>query len=232
MASVKYGAGIIQMSGSLAGNVYARNRSGNYVRARTKPTNPNSARQVKVRAALSALTERWADVLTGAQRTAWNLYASSVTMLNKLGESIHLSGFNHYIRSNMWALDLGIAPVDAGPTTFELPGTDPAFSVAVSEATQIVTMTFDDTLPWEDENGALLCVLEGSPQNPQVNFFGGPYKGRIAKQSTGVDTVPSPQEAACLHVLTEGQRVWYRARIRRADGRLSNPFYADCIVAA
>ncbi|GAH28464.1 unnamed protein product, partial [marine sediment metagenome] len=37
MALVKYGAGIIQMSGSIAGDVHARNRFGNYIRPRTKP---------------------------------------------------------------------------------------------------------------------------------------------------------------------------------------------------
>ncbi|GAH13494.1 unnamed protein product, partial [marine sediment metagenome] len=50
MSLVKYGGGIVQMSGSIAGNTFARNRYGNYVRARTKPINPNSDRQVVVRA--------------------------------------------------------------------------------------------------------------------------------------------------------------------------------------
>ncbi|GAI58374.1 unnamed protein product, partial [marine sediment metagenome] len=39
MALVKYGGGITQMSGSIAGNTFARNRYGNYVRSRTKPIN-------------------------------------------------------------------------------------------------------------------------------------------------------------------------------------------------
>ena len=59
MALIKYGGGIVDMSGSIAGNTHARNRFGNYMRARTKPVNPNSDRQVAIRAIVSYLAEFW-----------------------------------------------------------------------------------------------------------------------------------------------------------------------------
>lgn len=231
-ALVKFGGGIVQMSGSMSGNTFARNRSGNYVRARTTPVNPNTARQVITRAILGSLTGRWSQVLTAVQRTAWNLYASSVVMNNRLGEAINLTGFNHFLRSNSWRLDLGQTPVDNGPTQFDLPAQDGTISVAASAATQLVTVTFDDGHAWCSEDDAGIMILEGSPQNPQRNFFAGPYRGRSAKMGSVAVPITSPQDYAAIHVLTEGQRIWVKFRVIRADGRISEPFTANTFCAA
>lgn len=232
MALIKYGGGIIGMSGSIAGNTFARNRSGNYVRARTKPVNPNTSRQTLIRSALSELVERWSQTLTAGQRTAWNLYASSVAMTNKLGETIYLTGFNHYIRSNVIRNRVGLGVVDAGPTTFEIPGADPGFSITASEATQEITFAYDDTMDWADENGGWLVLFQGQPQNPQRNYFGGPW--RYCSIVEGVNGAPpaGPKVGAVTFAIAELQHQWAYARIIRADGRMSNPFYDDCFTAA
>jgi len=232
MALVKYGGGIIGMSGSIAGNTHARNRFGNYVRARTKPVNPKTANQVLVRAIMANLTTRWSQTLSAAQRAAWNLYGSSVSMKNKLGEAVFLTGFNHYIRSNHWFARMGRTLVDDGPTTFELPAMDPTMSIAISEATQQVTMTFDDAQAWCSEDDAMLVILQGDPQNPQINFFDGPWRGRSAKVGASGVPVTSPLDYASITVCTELQHVWAKFRILRADGRLSEAFTANCFCAA
>ena len=232
MALVKYGGGIIQMSGSLAGNTHARNRYGNYIRARTKPINPNTARQQTVRAAIAYLTERWADTLTAVQRTAWGLYASNVAMKNKLGESIKLSGFNHYIRSNMNLQQNALTIIDAAPTVFELPEKDSTLAITASEASQNISVAFTATLDWALETGAYLVCYLGQPQNPQRNFFGGPY--RMMDNVAGIDTTgaTTPDVQAAPFAVAELQRIWMYARVIRKDGRLSQKFFADCFVAA
>lgn len=232
MSLVKYGGGIIQMSGSMAGNTFARNRSGNYVRARTKPVNPRSPGQSIVRATLAQLTYNWGQVLDDTMRTAWNLYASSVAMKNKLGETIFLSGFNHYIRSNSFLLSRGETVVNAGPTTFELPEKDATLVIQPEVHEQKAKITFDDTMEWVDEDEAFLTIREGSPQNPQRNFFGGPYLGWKDKGGDTGDPKTTPEWITNLHVLTAGQKVWYELRIIRADGRLSEPWYVSNIVVA
>lgn len=232
MALVQFGAGITKMSGSIAGNTFARNRYGNYIRARTKPVNPKTSLQQRARAAMAAVVERWAETLTAVQRTAWNLYASNINMLNKLGESIKLSGFNHYVRSNSFLMQFGITTIDAGPVVFTLPDQDPTVVVTASEATQQITVAFDDGLAWASEDNAYLTALLGAPQNPQRNFFSGPWKGvRFLSGSTGVPLV-SPLILNALYAFSEGQRIWVQFRIYRADGRISQPFEANCIVAA
>lgn len=232
MALVKFGGGIVQMSGSIAGNTFARNRSGNYCRARTKPINPNTSNQQVIRAALTALSTRWSQTLTAAQRTAWNLYASSVAMKNALGEVIYLSGYNQYLRSNVIREQSGLTIIDAGPTIFELPEKDSTLAIAASEGSQEISVTFDDSKDWVGESGAHLITFQGQPQNAQRNFFAGPW--RLMGVVDGDDTTPptSPDAEAVAFVIAELQRQWTYARISRADGRLSEPFRADCFCAA
>lgn len=232
MALVKFGGGIIEMRGAIAGNVFSRNKGGNYVRAKTTPINPNTALQQVVRAAMAFLTERWSSILTAGQRTAWNLYGASVQVTNRLGESVNISGFNHYIRSNMIRKQKNAAIIDDGPIVFEIPEQDPTMSIAVSEATQQITITYDDAMDWADEDGGFLISFQGSPQNGQRTFFGGPW--RWFDTVAGVNGLPpaSPKVGAAQFAVSEGQRQWIYARILRADGRISEPFRAEIAVGA
>ena len=232
MALIKFGGGVVQMAGSIAGTTFARNRYGNYARARTKPTNPNSAGQQEVRAAMAFLTDRWSATLTAVQRTAWNLYAANVVMTNRLGESMNLSGFNHYIRSNLEYKRIFGATQDVGPVVFEIPAADPTFAITASEATQNISVVHDAGMPWADENGAAMLIYQGYPQNGQRNFFAGPW--RYLANIPGINGAPagSPSDHAAVIAFAETQHLWCYARIVRVDGRLSQPFRADAICAA
>lgn len=232
MALVKYGAGVIQFSGSIAGNTFARNRFGNYLRAKTKPVNPNSPGQAIVRSVLAFLTAAWSQTLTPDEREQWNLYGKNVAMKNKLGEVIFLTGFNHYIRSNTLLKLRGEALVSAGPAIFELPAKDPTIRVTIEVHESRTNLYFDADMDWVKEDGGWLFILEGMPQNPQRNFFGGPYLGIKDKHGEAATPIESPEHFTHLHVLSEGQKVWYQFRIQRADGRISEPFYTNAIVQA
>lgn len=230
MALIKYGAGVIQMSGSIAGNTFARNHFGNYCRAKTKPINPNTSQQSIARACLAFLTTRWSQLLDGDQREAWNMYGSNVAMKNKLGEVVFLTGFNHYIRSNTLLKLRGETLVDEGPGIFELPAKDPTIRVTIEVHEHRTNLYFDASMDWVSETGAWLFILEGMPQNPQRNYFGGPYLGIKDKHGDSEVQIESPEHFTHLHVLSAGQKVWYQFRIQRADGRISEPFYANAIV--
>lgn len=232
MALVKFGGGITQMAGSIAGNVFARNRYGNYVRARTKPTNPNTDRQVAVRSALAFLTAAWSSTLTAGNRAAWDQYAANVVMTNRLGESTHLSGYNHFIRSNVQRKMSGHTVIVAGPVIFELPAQDPTYTLTGSEATQQLSNAFDVTMDWAVETGAYIYFYQGSPQNPQRNFFDGPWRQYGWTASIDPGGPVSPELSAAAFPISETQRQWGYARISRADGRLSEPFRNDCFIAA
>lgn len=231
MALVKYGAGIIQMSGSIAGNTFARNRYGNYARSRTKPVNPSSPSQSKMRLIMAFLVEYWNEELTDAERAQWATYANAVSMKNRLGDDVKCTGFNHFIRGNSLQLLLGKTTIEAGPTVLTLPPTDPAYTVTASVATQKISIAFDNTLDWAGEVGAYMLAYQGRPQVHTRNFFKGPhrYTGNIAG---AVSPPTSPQTVTAVFPLVLGQRVWVASRILRADGRCTIRFSDDCIVEA
>lgn len=219
-------------SGSMGDTTWSHNRFGQYARSRTKPVNPNSPRQQKMRGIMALLTTRWAQTLTDAQRAAWNLYGESVVMKNRIGQDIFLTGFNHYLRSNSVLQDMGQTLIDAGPTTFELPAKDPTIIVTGSEAAQQFSVAFDDTLAWAQTDDNYMYHIQGTPQNNQRNFFGGPWRGfRFLAGDTAAPLV-SPQVLGALIYITQGQRVWTQFRIAREDGRLSEPFQAQLVVGA
>ena len=228
MATVKFGGGIVQISGSIAGTVHARNRFGNYIRPRTKPVNPNSAQQVLVRSSLSYLTEYWHETLSDADRIGWNTYAAAVPMKNRLGETVYLTGFNMFLRSNIVRKQLEQSLCPDCPTVLSLPDKDPSLAVSASVATQKLTITWDDTMEWGDIAASVLGIWMGVPQIKTRNFFNGPWRKNGAIAGNG----ESPTEQDAIFTLVLGQKVWVYGRISTGptDSRLSEPMYASCTV--
>lgn len=225
---VKFGGGVTQMSGSIGGTTFFRNRFGNCARSRTKPVNPKSSRQVAARISMMFLAEQWRESpMTDAFRTAWGVYANSVNWQNRLGESVKLTGFNMYMRGNAANIINGKALNYNGPTDLGLPPGDPAISVAISAANGM-TVTFDDTMPWCDLDGAYLMIHHGEPQNPTRNFFDGPWRYNGSLGGSAAAPPPSPQGPwpSAQWPEIEGQKWWVKFAISLPDGRISTPFEA------
>ncbi|MBA7682972.1 hypothetical protein ES703_91328 [subsurface metagenome] len=224
MGLVKYGGGIVQISGSIAGTVHARNRSGNYIRPRTKPVNAHSERQESIRAIISYLAEYWHETLTAPQRAAWAVYAAAVAMTNRLGETIYLTGFNHFIRSNSARMMFHPGPVTFAPEILSLPEKDPDL-VCSAEDIAGQTFTFTNNVAFFAANGdpfVTILLYQGQPQLASRNFFAGPWRYiggiGVAEGQAGTDT-----EGADF-VFAAGQKVWFKARSYTNFGRLSEPW--------
>lgn len=233
MALVKYGLGIVQMSGSIAGDVHARNRYGNYKRARTKPVNPRSDLQSAARVAMMFMTEAWHEsLMDDAKRGAWRVYADAINWNNRLGELVHLSGFNHFVRANISRMRAGLALVYDGPVDPTLPQPDGAFACSGTADDQKIAVTFEGTDAWDDEDDAGLIVHQGEPQLASRNFFNGPWRFCDSIDGDSVTPPSSPVEIDAAYTLTTGQRVWMKGLISRADGRLTNAFRCPSFIVA
>lgn len=224
MALVKYGAGIIQMSGSIAGDVHARNPFGNYIRPRTKPVNPNTARQVAVRTIMSHLAEYWHSDLTAGQRALWDVYAAAVAMKNRLGETIYLNGYLHFMRTNgahmIWS---GVVLPDA-PTVLSLPEKDNNLIIS-DESIAAQKFNFQcDTDGWAVNGDTKLMILlyQGQPQLASRNFFGGPWRYMGIINATEGALGAAERDASFPFALA--QKVWIKARLMTISGRLTEPW--------
>jgi len=231
MATVKFGGGIIQASGSIAGVVHARNRFGNYIRPRTKPVNPKSDRQSAARSKVQMLSAYWSGSnMSSEERGKWATYAAAIARKNRLGETIYITGFNEFIAGNAARMAVGGLVIEPGPTELVLPGADVTIAMTADAGTQLLTVAFDDAQDWCGEDGGFLSISMGQPQGITRNFFGGPY--RIAGGIVG-DTgspITSPQTIVAPFTLVTGQKIFAFARIIRADGRTSNPMNFPSVI--
>lgn len=210
-------------SGSVGGLTYSHNQGGLYTRARTVPRDPASAFQTAVRDALSAAVNRWHNVLDNAQRSAWEVYAANVPLVDTLGFSRNVSGIAQYVRSATPRIQAGLTPVDDGPTNYTL-GVLTTPSYAVNAGADTVAVTFDAADAWNILDGGALLIYASRPQNNTVNFFAGPY--RLAGVVIGDTSTPptSPATIALPFPVVAGQKVFFRAEATEADGRLSSAF--------
>lgn len=233
MALIRFAEGQ-QRSGSIGASVYSHNRFGAYIRARTVPVNPNTDRQIGIRNLIQNLTIQWQITLTQAQRDAWSWYAANVTWKNKLGEDVHLTGLNHYVRSNVPRIQSNLPRLDIAPTDHSLATAEQNLACTATAATQTYAMTFDDTADWTTEAGGFQAVYCGIPQHEAIVFFGGPwrYMDKLLGQDAPNGEPSSPANLPAQWPIAEGQRLWIRTRIGRADGRLSEFAQVNFLCAA
>lgn len=212
-----------QASGSIGGVTYSRNKGGMYTRARAIPTNPNSPRQAAVRAAMANLVVQWGETLTQAQRDIWIDYAANVTVTNRLGEQVHRSAQQMFLRGCIPRVLAGLDLPTFGPFAFDLGFfTEP--TLTIDTANDEVDVAFEASDPWANEDGAAMIIQASRPQNPTVEFFKGPYQTAGYILGDGTTPPTSPAAITLPFAVQAGQRVFFRVSVTREDGRLSAGF--------
>jgi len=161
--------------------------------------------------------------LTGAQRAGWESYAAQTPLVNRLGESITVSGFNMYVRTNAYLLGLALAtktnaPLTPGLSSLGTPS-DPAIIASVSDGISFGTLGADAT-------GTDLTIVQyGPPVSPGTNFFRTPYSlfaSGITMVATGFADEPQTVTPGRYGPLVVGQLRPIRIRSMATDGKLSN----------
>ncbi len=231
MALIRFPEGQ-QRSGSVGGTVYSHNRYGAYIRARSIPVNVNSDRQVAVRNVLRNLAIAWENVLAPEERAKWEEYAANVSWKNKFGDSVRLTGLAHYIRTNVPYFLAFASTIAKAPGIFNLAASERKLHVTGAASVQVLVVAFDDTAEWCSEDGAYQVAYMGLPQNANIKFFGGPYRKMQIIAGSSTTPATSNVEMPAAFPIAEGQRVWIRTRIGRADGRLSEFAEVNILVSA
>jgi hypothetical protein len=214
-------------SGKINGMVASHNAGGAYMRALKIPSNPNSPAQQTVRTAMATLAANW-KALSAAGREAWATYAANVPVQNALGDTIHVTGQNMYVRSNIPRLQSGLAVVTTAPTTFDLGDfSGCTLTAAAAGTTGTVTFSASDTWATTNANTTALLLYTASPKAGSVNYFKGPYRyaGKV-NSTSGSATFTLPVAAG-----GSGSRTFFRAIVSRSDGRLSSTFRGFAAIA-
>jgi hypothetical protein len=169
---MKYNSALISEGrNKLGDSVFSRNPSGNYIRARVKPTNPQTVLQQAWRANFSMLSKRW-RTLTADQIAGWNLTATQVTKHDTLGQAYHPTGIDLFISCNLNIIACSQPPISDPPANTIIP--------AGRVMTQLNEITYVD-------GGALIEVLiedfAGEAENQLVGYITGGF-------SPGITFVP------------------------------------------
>lgn len=102
----KFGIVVVDGRGKSNGNVYAKNRAGNYIRTKVTPVNPRTGAQLFQRSSVTNLSQAW-RALTEANRAAWNAAVVNFQKTDIFGDLRKPSGFNLYMRLNLNLLAIG-----------------------------------------------------------------------------------------------------------------------------
>lgn len=151
MASIKFGNFIVGAAGKIAGNVYSRNKGGAYSRTWVKPVNPKSTAQLGVRNYVTSLSQAWRG-LTQQVRDAWQGAADNFKRINRMAETIKLTGNALYVSLNKNLADVGIAAITNPPQPTDV-GYATALSVVADNSSNSLVLTFtavnDTNIRWK-----------------------------------------------------------------------------------
>ncbi len=206
-------------SGSLGGITASRNRFGQYFRVRAVPVQPNTQEQQDVKAAFGSLAIQWRS-LPQIRRDEWDLYGENTPMLNKLGQSILLTGMNHFVRSNTPRVVNGNTTVLAGPAVFGLPQLSP-WSFTATAVGSVLDVLFDSDDPWQDIDQAHMYLYIGKPVNDSILFYKGPFRFTDVIDGNSATPPLTPFAATSVRPMVAGQKIYLRATVSLADGRLT-----------
>lgn len=205
MAKIKLGALAQDVRGSIAGNTFARNKGGSYVRQKSSPTQPRTVRQMEQRAILSNVSQAWRG-LSEELRNAWNVYAANNPVTNVFGDAILLSGHGAFVQINALRLTIGLAQITTPPLTG---GTVPAAVIADS----LVADENDGSVLAEtaaqsaDSGGYMIWTTRGmSPGKASVesDFR---FAGYVAASAAAEEVTVTPSDTNALLAFVKDQKV-------------------------
>lgn len=110
----KFGAIVVDGRGKLGGHVFAKNRSGAYMRTKVTPVNPQTSFQQNARNLLTTYSQGWRS-LTQAQIAAWNGAVEAFSKSNIFGDLVKPTGKNLYTRLNVNLSLIGGTPLTSPP---------------------------------------------------------------------------------------------------------------------
>jgi len=210
MAKILPGPVVAEARGQMGGVVFSRNRYGLYIRNNSSPVNPNSSRQVAIRALFTQMSQHWRDTLTAAQRAAWELYAAGTPLRDQFGLPQLITGANMYCRFNVPWVDIGETRVDNAPPA----GGQAAMLSTTLTGTTGAGVQLTAYSPTLAANDRIYVKCSTAAMSQAREFFNGPWERRA--YLAGDVALPTLLIAAGSMVI--GQRWFFRFRALLEDG--------------
>lgn len=101
MARIKYSGLISEISGSVAGTTFQRNKYGYTIKQKPNPVRPIRPNQQLAQSRVKRAIAAWVG-LTSSQRSAWDTYASTYPEPTRLDPTKYLGGYNLFIKYHLF----------------------------------------------------------------------------------------------------------------------------------
>ena len=189
-----------EIRGSVNGVTYARNRFGQYARAKASPVQPRTPAQTERRAQLTVLSQRWRGLPEG-NRAEWRAFADELVRSDTLGQTYRLTGLQAYLQINLWRALLAVPPLDNPPPQLDAPSPITISGVNYDATDGRIEVAFTPT-PY---SGAV-AIWATAPFSRGVNFVA-PSRYRIVtvrRPAAFGGTITSPQSFSDEYVAKFG----------------------------
>jgi hypothetical protein len=179
MALVRFGGGVSEIRGSIAGNVFARSRAGATIRNRIKPVNPPTLRQDAIQHIFSLAVASY-RLLDANQIQEWADYAEqnfAGARLNALGEPYTPSGEQMFMEINMNSQLAGNNILEKPAANLVAPAFEDPFEIValVQAAGALTQFTINATL-LDGSPTSTLIVQATRVYKPSMRNFSGRYR--------------------------------------------------------
>ncbi len=192
MARIQLGALITDISGSIGGFTFQKNRSGRIIRSRGGTFKSSTPKQTISQSAHTTAIARWME-LSFAEKELWNLFAIANTKVDKFGNVRTLSGLNWFESINATRLCFGLSLLLA-PPIFSLPASPPAYDFTAS-ATQLL---IDFNPPFEPVDTGLK-IWTTPPLTTITNSLQSQYRLTKCIQSASYDVLDITADWVAAH---------------------------------
>lgn len=222
MALIVFGGGVTNIVGSHAGNTFAKNKGGSYMKKKPHGTNPATTSQVNRRGIISNLAKAYTFTLTDAERAAWRTFAATYPVINKLGNSTFLSAQQIFSKLNAPVLFNG-NPLATTPPLSTAVGSPVSLTVAaISGGSGSVKVQLNTTGAGSFD-AAVIYV--SPPLNPGKNFVSSAL--RQLPHAIGRDTLQDITTAYLslfgLLPSSGGQRIFIRGYVMNVLNGIASP---------
>jgi hypothetical protein len=223
----KFGAIVVDGRGKIGGHVASKNRAGAYFRTKVTPSNPQTSAQSGVRSSLTLLSQSW-QLLTDADRAAWNGAVASYSRTDIFGDLRNPSGFNLYLRLNLNILNAG-GGIISNPPAEQFAPEPVAYGLEPDQGAGDFDVTFSPS-PIPANTAYVIEATEqvSSGKSFAKNLF------RVVQVLPAADVTPTNIFAAYTAKfggLVPGKKIFMRVKaVNLVSGLASSPIVESAIV--
>lgn len=218
---VRYGGGIVDARGSVAGHTLSRNGAGPHMKARIAGVQPQTGKQGTAQNVINHLNKLWQNNLSDADRLAWSAFSATLPQTNRLGNVVILSGHQMFLKINSYRTHLSLSILTTPPVTTSVDSILTLSVAAVFSSGPTLTVTETDTNLLSSQQ---LIIFASPPVSPGKAFISSQLRriSNVACNSTN-SILTHWQQAFGTTPSTGGQKIFIRAFVYSGPNGIMSP---------